>query len=149
MGFVLASISSVLSAGGSFLAGRYLSRGWMLEKIALNEKIRAVDDAVSQEGWKMVALLRLTSIVPFSAMNYGLGLSRIRFRPYLLASWLGMMPGTLLYVYLGSLAGHLAGAGRPEKLWAEWALSALGLLVTVWVSVRATQIVRNALKTAG
>jgi uncharacterized membrane protein YdjX (TVP38/TMEM64 family) len=147
-GFAVASASSLLSAGALFLAGRYFSRGWIAEKIEANEKLKAVDDAVSREGWKMVALLRFTAVLPFTAMNYGLGLSKIKFTHYLAASWAGMAPGVLLYVYFGSLAGNMAaaGTGRREKSPAEWVLLGAGVLATVGVSLYASWVVKNALK---
>lgn len=148
IGFLLVSVSSTLSAGGIFLAGRSLSRKWVLKKIALNKKTKVLDDAVTKEGWKMVALLRQTAILPFSIMNYALGLSKITFKNYVLASWIGMMPGQILYVYLGSIAGEIALKGHQrQKTLAEWLFLVLGLIVTIGISVRATLVVKKALRT--
>ncbi len=148
LGFALVSVSCVLSAGMVFLAGRHLSRGWILKKVASHKKIKALDDAVAEKGWRMVFLLRLTSVLPFPLLNYALGLSKIRFKEYILASWIGMMPGTLLYVYLGSFAGKtLFTPGEKKNTAAEWVFFALGLIVTLGVTVYATLIVKKALKT--
>lgn len=147
LGFVLVSVSSVSSAAAVFLAGRYWSRGWLLKKIVRNENIVALDDAVSRKGWTLVFLLRFTAILPFSVMNYALGLSKIRFRDYVLASWLGMMPGIFLYVYLGSLAGKkiFHDAAMPKNP-LEWAFFALSLGVTAGISVYAAIVVKKILK---
>lgn len=144
-GFALVSLSSMISAGGVFLAGRYLSRGWLQKKISSNEKVKAIDEAVGREGWKMVALLRSTAVLPFSVMNYALGLSKISFRHYFLASWIGMMPGQLLYVYLGSSFARALALKKdrpPHPL--EWVFFGLSIVATVWISVYATKVIKKA-----
>ena len=65
----------------------------------------AVDEAVAHEGWKIVALTRLSPLFPFKLLNYAFGLTSVRVRDYVVASWAGTLPGTIVYVYLGSLAG--------------------------------------------
>ena len=150
LGFTLVSIAFIISAGGTFLAGRALSQKWMLKKIALDPRTKALDDAVTKEGWKMVALLRQTALLPFVVMNYVLGLSKIPFKDYFLASWLGMIPGHLLYVYLGSVAGDLALDGQPrQRTVMEWVFVGLGAAVTIGLSIRATILVRRALNLSG
>ena len=92
-----------------------------------------------------MVLLRLSPVVPFNVLNYAFGLTRVSLRDYVVASWIGMMPGTLLYVYLGSIAGDLAGAGgRASRTPAEWAFYAVGLVATIAVTV-----VRDAPGSAG
>jgi uncharacterized membrane protein YdjX (TVP38/TMEM64 family) len=92
-------------------------------------------------------LLRLSPLVPFNLLNYALGLSPVRLRDYVLASWLGMMPGTLLYVYLGTLAGEL-GTGPRERTVFEWIFLGLGLLATLAVTLLSARIARRALAQA-
>lgn len=146
-GFLLCSYSSVISAGCVFLAGRHLTRGWVFKKIIASPKVRAVDDAVTKGGWKMVALIRQTAILPFSVMNYGLGLSKIPFRHYILATWFSMMPGCLLYAYLGSLAGEMVFEGRqPKKTLMEWAFFTAGIAVTVGLGIYATKRIKKILR---
>ena len=146
MGFLLVSISSVISEAGFFLAGRYLSRGWILKKIATNKKIQALYDAVAERGWKMVLLVRLSAVLPFSLVNYALGLSQISFSHYLAASWIGMIPGILLYVCLGSFLGRIVlETGQRKKTSAEWALFAVGLLATLVMTIYASAVVKKVL----
>lgn len=148
LGFALASLSSLISAGGVFLAGRYLSRKWLLGKITSSKKIQVLDDAVTDEGWKMVFLLRLTSILPFSVLNYGLGLSKIRFRHYLFATWAGMLTPILLYTYLGTLTGKAVfGKGERQTTFIEWVFFAAGLVITFGMTLYAASIVKKALQT--
>lgn len=145
-GFVIVSISATLGATAAFLVGRYLARGWIAGKIEGHPKFKAIDEAVAREGWKIVGLLRLSPVVPFNVLNYAFGVTRVSLRDYVLASWIGMMPGTLLYVYLGSIAGDLAGAGgRASRTPAEWAFYAVGLVATIAVTVFVTRLARRAL----
>ncbi|RME03124.1 MAG: TVP38/TMEM64 family protein, partial [Deltaproteobacteria bacterium] len=146
-GTIYVSIGSTLGAVLAFLVGRHLARGWVAEKIAGNEKFEAIDEAVGREGWKIVLLTRLSPIFPFNLLNYAYGVTRVSLRHYFLASWIGMLPGTLMYVYLGSLAGDLAtlGAGTGTKTPAQWGLTLVGLAATVAVTIYVTRIARRAL----
>jgi uncharacterized membrane protein YdjX (TVP38/TMEM64 family) len=145
-GFVIVSISATLGATAAFLVGRYLARDWIAAKIERHPKFKVIDEAVAREGWKIVGLLRLSPVVPFNVLNYAFGITRVSLRDYVLASWIGMMPGTLLYVYLGSVAGDLARAGgRASRTAAEWAFYAVGLVATIAVTVFVTRLARRAL----
>ena len=146
-GWAVAWTGAVLGATAAFLVGRYLARDWVAKKIAGDERFRAVDEAVATEGWKIVGLTRLSPVFPFNLLNYLFGLTRVSLRDYVLASAIGMIPGSLLFVYLGSLAGDLAklGAGGRTRSPAEWAMYAVGLLATIAVTVTVTRIARRAL----
>ena len=144
-GSVLVSLGSTLGATCAFLLGRYLARDWVVKKIEGRASFAAIDRAVANEGWKIVFLTRLSPVFPFTLLNYAFGLTRVSLREYMLASWLGMMPGTVMYVYLGSLAR--AGVAGQQRTPGEWALYALGLLATVAVTLIVTRIARRALAT--
>ncbi len=149
VGFVVAMISSLTGASAGFLSGRYLSRGWLLKKISVSQKFTDLDHAIAEKGWKIVILLRLSAICPFVILNYGLGLSKIRFKHYFLASLIGSIPGTLLNVYLGSLAGKLVF--EPDQLHktpAEWAIVSVGLVMTLVLGGYSAWIVKKTLKEA-
>ncbi len=146
-GSLLVSVASTLGATAAFLAGRYLARDWVARRIEGNERFRAIDRAVGREGWKIVGLTRLSPVFPFNLLNYAYGLTRVSLRDYVLASWIGMIPGTVMYVYLGSLAGSLAtlDAGGGGRSRAQWVLYVVGLAATVAVTVYVTRIARAAL----
>jgi uncharacterized membrane protein YdjX (TVP38/TMEM64 family) len=144
-GSVLVSLGSTLGATCAFLLGRYLARGWVAKKLAGRAAFAAIDQAVAGEGWKIVLLTRLSPLFPFTLLNYAFGLTRVSLREYVLASWLGMMPGTVMYVYLGSLAR--TGIAEQQRTLGEWALYALGLLATLAVTLIVTRIARHALAT--
>lgn len=147
-GWAIVSVAATLAATAAFLVGRYVARGWVVKRIEGNPTFLAIDEAVGREGWKIVGLTRLSPAFPFNLLNYAYGVTRVSLRHYVLASWIGMMPGTLMYVYLGSLAGDLAtaGTGHSVRTPAEWALYGVGLLATVGVTVYVTRIARAALR---
>jgi uncharacterized membrane protein YdjX (TVP38/TMEM64 family) len=129
-GFVLVSVGSTLGAGAAFLVGRYLLRDWVTRRLAAVPAFAAISGAVGTEGWKVVLLTRLSPVLPFNLLNYGYGLTTVGFGEYVLASWIGMMPGTFLYVYLGAAAGAAARGGSSARTPAEWAMFAAGLAAT-------------------
>lgn len=129
-GFVLVSLSSTLGACAAMLVGRYLLRDWIARRLSAFPVFEAVRTAVAAEGWKVVALTRLSPVLPFAFLNYAYGLTDVGFKEYALASWLGMMPGTLLFVYLGAAAGEVARSGQRGRTPAEWAFFAAGLAAT-------------------
>jgi uncharacterized membrane protein YdjX (TVP38/TMEM64 family) len=143
-------IGATLGATAAFLVGRYLARGWVTQKIADNKKFAAIDQAVTKEGLKIVLLTRLSPIFPFNLLNYAFGITGVSLQDYVIGS-LGMIPGTIMYVYIGSLAGNLALIGtqaQPSNPTLQWAIRILGLIATVAVTVYVTRIARKALEEA-
>ncbi|HKS36719.1 MAG TPA: TVP38/TMEM64 family protein [Verrucomicrobiae bacterium] len=146
-GTVFVMIGATLGATAAFLTGRYLARNWVATRIAGNSRFKAIDDAVAREGWKIVGLMRLSPVLPFTLLNYAFGVTRVSLRDYFWASLIGMLPGTLMYVYAGSLLGDLGSLGRTHRsrTTAEWALYAAGLVATIAVTVFVTRLARKAL----
>ena len=130
----------------AFLAARWLARERVAGWLAGKPSFAAVDRAVAREGWKIVFLTRLTPVFPFTVLNYAYGLSGVPFLGYLAASATGILPGTLLYIYLGtSVARTFSGAS--DSL--ETVLRIVGLAAFVVVTVLITRIARKALREAG
>lgn len=146
-GYLYTAAGSVSGATAAFLIARYLARERVARWIARDARFKAVDEAVSREGWKIVLLTRLSPIFPFNMLNYAFGLTDISPWNYVAASWIGMMPGTFLYVYLGAVARDLAltGARRGQSS-AEWAVTLTGLAATAAVTVLVTRLARRALR---
>ena len=142
-GSVWVSAGSTLGATAAFLVGRYIARDWVAKRIEGNAAFSAIDRAVAAQGWKIVGLTRLSPAFPFSLLNYAFGLTQVRLRDYVLASWIGMMPGTVMYVYLGSLA---RAAGDRQRTPGEWALYGVGLAATIAVTVVITRLARSSLR---
>ncbi|HVG58139.1 MAG TPA: TVP38/TMEM64 family protein [Hyalangium sp.] len=150
-GTLLVMLASNVGATLAFLLGRTVLRGWVARRIAGAARFSAVDAAVGAQGFRVVLLLRLSPLFPFNLLNYALGLTRVRLRDYMLASLPGMFPGTLLYVYLGSLVtsvSQLTSGQRPDS--GPWGRVLFwgGLVATVAVTVLLTRIARRALDSA-
>jgi pyruvate/2-oxoglutarate dehydrogenase complex dihydrolipoamide dehydrogenase (E3) component/uncharacterized membrane protein YdjX (TVP38/TMEM64 family) len=149
---IIVSIGSTLGACLAFLVGRTIGREWVAEKVRGSAKFSAIDDAVGQEGFKIVFLLRLSPIFPFNLLNYALGLTNVSFWKYALASWLGMIPGTVMYCYIGSAARSLTQVAAGEVVAGGMATQALfwvGLIATIAVALLVTRIATRAVKRAG
>ena len=147
-GVVVVSISSTTAAAVAFLIARYAARERVSRMAKQHPRFGAIDRAISEGGWKIVALLRLSPAIPFNLQNYLYGLTAIRFWPYVLTSWLTMLPGTLMYVYVGYLAragAEEAAEGGAANL-GQWVLRILGFAATVAVTVYVTRLARRALK---
>lgn len=144
------SLGSTVGATAAFLAGRTFLRRFIEHKVAADARFRALDAAVAEQGFKIVFLTRLSPVLPFNLLNYAFGLTRVRLRDFVLASWIGMFPGTLLYVSVGSAAKNLSDilTGRTEGGPAQKVLFALGLLATLAVSIVLARIAKKALAQA-
>lgn len=145
VGTIAVSIGSTLGASLAFLIARYLARQKIAVMADRNPTFGAIDRAIAEGGWKIVALLRLSPAIPFNLQNYLYGLTPIRFWPYVLTSWLAMLPGTFLYIYLGHVTGAAVGADRARTP-AEWVMLAVGLLATAAVTVYITWLARRKLQ---
>jgi uncharacterized membrane protein YdjX (TVP38/TMEM64 family) len=146
-GSVYVLIGATLGATFAFLVGRYLIRSWVQHKINSNPKFVAIDKAVTKQGFKIVFLTRLSPLLPFNLLNYAFGVTGVTLRDYVFAS-VGMIPGTIMYVYLGSLAGNLAMIGtetQPTNLTVKWLIKIVGFLATFVVTIYVTRLAQKAL----
>jgi len=145
-GFPVIILGATVGAAAAFVCARYLVRDRVQSMIDQRPKLRAIDRAVAEEGWKIVLLMRLTPIVPFNIQNYFFGLTRVDFGHYLLATVIGIIPGTLLYLYVGAIGGALAAGDWGTG---QWVLFGLGLVATIVVVVLVTKKAKEKLKEAG
>jgi len=148
-GTAYAFVAATLGATAAFLVARHAARPWVARRIAADPRFAALDRAIAGQGRRIAFLLRLSPIFPFNLLNYALGLTRVRLRDYLLAS-AGMLPGTVLYVYYGSLAGEVARAagGSRTRSPLEWGLLAVGLAATLAVTRIVARLATRALREA-
>lgn len=98
VGVIVVSIASTLGASLAFLIGRYFARDATAQWLSKREKFKKLDDLTEKHGAIIVALVRIVPLFPFNFVNYGFGLTSVRFWTYALWSWLCMLPGTILYV---------------------------------------------------
>lgn len=149
-GFLAVSAGSTLGAALAFLVARFIARDRVEAIAKRNDKFRRIDKAIGKQGAKLIFLLRLSPVVPFNISNYFYGLTSVKFWPYVLASWIGMIPGTFLYVYIGTAsqaAVSAAASGEAvEHGWQYWTFVSVGLAATVTVTVWVTKIARDALQ---
>jgi uncharacterized membrane protein YdjX (TVP38/TMEM64 family) len=146
-GTVYTLVGAVVGATAAFLIARYAARGLIERRLASNARFVSIDRAVGAEGLKIVTLLRLSPVFPFSLLNYALGLTRVTLADYLVAM-IGIVPGTLLYVYYGKVGGDLfalVGGARPTRGPASTALLLLGLIATIAVTIVINRVARRAL----
>ncbi|EGK88733.1 TVP38/TMEM64 family protein [Microcoleus vaginatus PCC 9802] len=149
-GSVYVFAASTLGAVFAFAIGRYLCRDRVVKYMESHPKFKALDRAVSQQGLKIVFLTRLCPLFPFNLLNYALGITQVSLKDYVLGSF-GMIPGTIMYVYSGSLVGEVAAIGRetvyvsPQDSAVKWLINIISFLATVAVTVYITRIARKAL----
>jgi uncharacterized membrane protein YdjX (TVP38/TMEM64 family) len=149
-GFFAVSAGATLGASLAFLVARFIARDKIESSARRNEKFQKIDNAIGRQGAKLIFLLRLSPVIPFNLSNYFYGLTAVKFWPYVLASWIGMMPGTFLYVYIGT-AGKAAvavtaGGEAVKHGWQYWAFFGVGFAATIIVTIWVTNIARDALK---
>lgn len=147
-GFPTVVVGATLGAGLSFLAGRYVARGWVEKQVDNNRLFKAIDRAIESDGWKIVGLMRLSPLVPFNLQNYFFGITKVGFWPYIITTFFGIMPGTLLYVWLGSLGAEIGGAGGEASL-VKYLFLGFGLLVTIAVTVIVSRKAKQKLEETG
>jgi uncharacterized membrane protein YdjX (TVP38/TMEM64 family) len=148
-GTAIVLVAATLGSTLAFLVARYVARGAVERRLGRNDRFAAIDRAIAADGRTIVLLLRLSPLFPFSLLNYALGLTRVRLADYLVAS-IGMLPGTLLYVYYGQVAGDLArlAGGVARRDAGYYAVLALGLAATVLVTTLVARAARRALRGA-
>lgn len=147
VGAVAASLGSLLGASVSFWLGRTIARELVERRVARSRKFAALDRAIADHGFKIVFLTRLSPLLPFNMLNYIFGASHIRFRDFALATWSGMLPSTLLYVWLGTTLQNVAALeeGRPTKRLVNIFMGVLAVVATVAATLLITRISRRAL----
>ena len=148
-GSIYVLIAAVIGATFAFLVGRYISRDWVCQQIGNKPKFQAIDKAVAKRGFKIVFLTRLSPVFPFNLLNYAFGVTKVSLKDYVLGS-IGMIPGTIMYVYMGSLIGDIAMNNsstptNPETQFAQLLLRGVGLITTVFVTFYVAQVAKKAL----
>lgn len=149
-GSILVFIGAMLGATAAFLIGRFVARDWIAKKVADNRFFSALDGAIAEEGLKLIFLIRLSPAFPFNLLNYALGLTKVTLKDYVLGTT-GIIPGTIMYVYLGSLIGDIAmlGTGEtPSNPVIDWIIKILIFVTVVAITLYITKIARKALKEA-
>ena len=140
-GLILVSIGSTLGASCAFMVSRYLIRKSIEKRVLKNKKFQSIDNEIDKQGWKIVILARLSPIIPFFLLNYALGITKIRFIHFIFASWVGMIPGTTVYVLMGTMGGAFIN-GKKSSF--EWVLLGIGLIATILVTLLISKIIKKS-----
>ena len=143
-GTIVVAFGATIAAALAFLLARTILRKRVEAMAAKNPKFRAVDRAIASEGPKIVVLIRLSAIFPFLFVNYAFGLTGIRFVPYVVATFFGILPATVAFVYLGA-----AGAAVATQQNARSLITLIGALIALGVSVYVGRIATRAIRKAG
>jgi len=130
-GSVINLAGGTLGAGLAFLVARYLAGDWVQRRAG--PRMQKVVKSVETDGWQFVAFVRLVPIFPYNIVNYLLGVTRIPFHHYILATVVFMAPSTVAYTWIGH-AGREAVAGDADNI--RYALFALGLIAIVIMAPR-------------
>lgn len=145
-GIGIVVVATSVADAVAFLVGRYLARNAVERIVARHPRLAALDRAVGLGGWRMVALLRLSPTIPYSASNYLYGLTRLAFVPYLVTSGIFTLPGICAYVYLGYLGAETIGGDRRPPV--EWALMIIGFVATLLATAYLAILARRELDRA-
>lgn len=149
IGTIIVSISGTLAATVAFLIARYFARERILKLVEGNKKFLAIDKAIGENGFGVVTLLRLSPLLPFSLGNYLYGLTSVKLVPYVLGSWLGMLPGSWAYVSAGAFGRAIiqeeSDVGLPGGNGQLLTLG-LGLLATALAAAYVTRLAKDAVK---
>ncbi len=143
-GLPIVVVAATAGASLAFLIARHLARDTVRRLVEARRNIAAIDRAVAEDGWKIVALLRLSPLVPFNVQNYLFGVTAIPFRHFVAATFVGIIPGTALYTYLGVLGNAVGSGGR-----AKWVLFGAGLAATAAALILIARKARAKLREAG
>jgi len=152
LGPIYVFIGAMIGATVAFLIGRFVARDWIAKKVEDKPFFKALDNAIAEEGLKLIFLIRLSPAFPFNLLNYALGLTKVSLREYVIGTT-GIIPGTIMYVYLGWLAAEAARLGDMGNVtWQEvaikWTINILLLVTIVAISLYIAKIARKALKEA-
>jgi len=148
-GSVYVIFAATLGAILAFLIGRYFARDWVCRRLRKYPHFCSLDAAVARHGARVVLLTRLSPIFPFNLLNYAFGVTGILLKDYFLGS-LGMIPGTVMYVYMGAVMEDIALLGYPSEMGMrahimQWVLRGIGLGATVAVTCFLTHVAKAAL----
>ena len=139
-GSIVVAIGATLTATLAFLLARTILRKRVERMVARNPKFAAIDRAIAREGAKIVVLVRLAAVFPFLFMNYAFGLTGIGTLQYMAATFIGILPGTIAFVYLGAAAASAATASGTKTI-----VTIAGAVIALAVSIYVGRIAKRAL----
>jgi uncharacterized membrane protein YdjX (TVP38/TMEM64 family) len=143
-GTIVVLTGATLTATIAFILARTVLRKRIERITTKNTKFQAVDQAIAREGIKIVVLVRLAAVFPFTIVNYAFGLTGIRLGPYIAATAVGILPGTIAFVYLGAAAASIATQHHTKLI-----ITIAGLVIAFAVSIFVARVAHKAIQRAG
>jgi uncharacterized membrane protein YdjX (TVP38/TMEM64 family) len=143
-GTILVSLSSITAATLAFLLARGVFRARVQKIAESNKTFGSLNRAIEKEGARIVALVRLSPVFPFTIVNYLFGLTPVKLASYFFASWIAMLPGTLAYVYFGSALGDVTGSATALQKTIKISLAVAAVVATIFIARIAAKAIRNA-----
>lgn len=139
-------VGAMLGSIAAFLMGRYVVRPLVERRLQGNDRFAIIDSAAARGGIKLVALLRLSPVLPYTVLNYALGVTRISIRDYIIGTTF-ILPGTLVYAYYGTVIANLTGlSAGVHGGSAFYVLMAAGIIATIAVIVVITRLANHQLQ---
>jgi uncharacterized membrane protein YdjX (TVP38/TMEM64 family) len=139
-GSIVVEIGATMAATIAFLLARTILRKRIERMVARNPKFAAVDRAIAREGPKIVVLVRLAAVFPFLFVNYAFGLTGIGAWQYIVATFIGILPGVIAFVYLGAAGAAAATASKTKMIF-----TIVGAVIALGVSIYVGRIAKRAL----
>ena len=148
-GAIIVFLGGFLGAVSVFSLGRYLLKNWVKHQLSKNRYLQAINRAIAAEGWKIAILLHISPIIPFNILNYALGASKLAFKDFIIATAIGIIPGVMLYTFLGSAFGDLTmivmNSAQPRSK-IQWLFSIAGVIVTITMIAYLGHVAKDKLK---
>ena len=149
-GAIVVFIGGFMGAISAFSLSRYFFQDWVKRQLSKRLYLQALNQAIASEGWKFAFLLHLSPIIPFNILNYALGVSKLAFQDYTIATAIGIFPGVILYTFLGSTIGDLTMIimGMPHESHSkiQWIFTIASLLVTAFLAVYLGRVANQKLQ---
>ena len=145
-GVIYAFVGAMLGSIASFLLARYALKPFVERRLRADERFKAIDRAAKSGGVRLVALLRLSPVLPYNVLNYALGITGFATMDYILGT-AAILPGTAMYVYYGTVAGTLTGTTKSVQHGAGYyTLIAVGVAATIVAALLVARLARSELE---
>jgi len=144
LGFALSATGTLLGGWVAFLLSRSILRPWIAQLLMSRDGLAKIDAAVARDGWRFVCLMRVSPVMPFAATSYGLGLTGIDNRQFLLGT-LASLPALLGYVATGAFARAGLAVTQNDTSLLQSAMLVMGLAATIFAGLRIQRMLRSSL----
>ena len=144
-GVIYTFVGAMLGSIASFLLARYVVRPFVERRLRADKRFKAIDHAAKSGGVRLVALLRLSPVLPYNVLNYAMGITGVATWEYILGTT-AILPGTVMYTYYGTVAGTLTGISTSVHHGVGYySLMGVGVVATVVAAFLVARLARSKL----